>query len=257
MLKVLLCALLLTGASVVHAEDLVIRGPDGIRLHAILDLPPGEGRFPAMVLAPGQGYHMALPALETTASALANQGVAVFRFNWGYFSSEPRGQPSPDLSKELQELQAVLEAARSHPRVSAEHLSVGGKSLGSVVAWRALAANRNLRSGLFLTPICSRLTKGETVPRSEAAENYRGFESEQRPTLWVSGDRDPLCSPTVLYGFAATGAKAARVAVVGGDHSYEDRQLSQSAAQAARNRNLSAVSAVAAAFVAETSSIRP
>lgn len=257
MLKVFISVLLITGVSVVQAEELVVQGPDGVRLHAIVDLPHGEGRHPAMVLAPGQGYHMTLPALEATAKALTSQGIAVFRFNWAYFSSDPRGQPSPDLSKELRDLQAVLETARVHPRVSAQHLSVGGKSLGSVVAWRALAANKDLRSGLFLTPICSRLAKGETVPRSEAMVNYPGFDAEQRPTLWVSGDRDPLCSPTALYGFAATGAKAARVAVVGGDHSYEDKQLPQAAAEAARHRNLSAVSAVAAAFVAETSTIRP
>jgi predicted alpha/beta-hydrolase family hydrolase len=248
--------LVLTGSNV-RAESTFVPSPDGGRLPVLIDLPRGDGKFPAIVLAPGQGYHMTLPAMAATARALTEQGVAVFRFNWAYFSTEPKGQPSPDLSRELQDLQAVLNAARAHPRVSAQQLSVGGKSLGSVVAWRAMVSDKQIRSGLFLTPICSRLSKGESVPKSEARENYPGFEADQRPTLWVSGDQDPLCSPTVLYGFAATGPKTARVAIVGGDHGYEDRTLPSGAAEAVRRRNLDAVSAVAAAFVAESTHQRP
>lgn len=248
-------ALALLVAQIARAQDLTVVNADGDRLSVIVDLPAGGGRVPAIVLAPGQGYHMALPALEQTARSLAAHGVAVFRFNWAYFTAQPVGRPSADLSREVGDLQAVVAAARAHPRVAAENLSVGGKSLGSIVAWRVLAADPGLRSGLFLTPICSRVPKGESVPRSEASVNYPGFAAERRPTLWIAGDQDPLCAPGMLYAFASTGAPAARVAIVGGDHGYENRALPPAAAATALKGNLSAVSVLSATFVAEAASM--
>lgn len=239
------------------AENLSVVNAQGSRLSVIADFPTGEGTFPAIVLAPGQGYHMSLPALEATARSLTEQGIAVFRFNWAYFTAEPRGRPSDDLYRELQDIRAVLAAARKHPKVIAGNLSVGGKSLGSLVAWRALSADPQLRSALLLTPVCSHVPKGESQPRPEAKENYPGFATERRPTLLISGDRDPLCASAVLYGFAGTSPGAARVAIVGGDHSFENRALPAGAAEAARKRSLAAVTALAASFVAEVSSTPP
>lgn len=235
-----------------RAEELSAIGGSGARLHIEAEFPAGDGPHPALVLAPGQGYHLALPAMASTARALVAQGIAVFRFDWAYFSAEPRGTPSDDLARELQDLQAVLALARRHPRVAAARLSVGGKSLGSLVAWNAFRADPQLRSVLLLTPLCSRVPEGQTLPRPELVENYPGFEAERRPSLWIAGDRDPRCAPTVLYGFAARSTGAARVALVGGDHGYEDRTLPAAAAEAALKRNLAAVSALAAGFVAET-----
>ena len=237
-----------------QAENLSVLTPRGAHLAVVADFPAGPGPHPAIVLAPGQGYPMNLPALAETAHALVAHGVAVFRFNWAYYDAVPRGQPAADLSSELEDLQSVLVAARSHPRVASKVLSVGGKSLGSVVAWRALVADPGLRSGLFLTPICSRLRKGESEPQAVARENYPGFEAERRATLIVSGRRDPLCAAPVLYRFAATSTGDARVAIVGGDHSFEDQALPAAAAEAARARNMEAVAALAAGFVAEMSS---
>lgn len=129
----------------------------GAKVEAVVDFPSGPGPFPAVVLAPGQAYHMALPALVQTARRLVDQGVAVYRLNWAYFTRTPKGGgPSDDLSHELEDLSAVLEVARAEPRVDRAKLSVGGKSLGSIVAWRAFSADKSLRSGLFLTPVCSR-----------------------------------------------------------------------------------------------------
>lgn len=244
----LLTFLLLPGLC--GAEELSIPGPNGGRLAVIADFPVGKGPFPAIVLAPGMGYHMKLPVLAETAKALAAHGVAVFRFNWSYFTAKPEGQPSQDLSKEIQDLQAVLAAARRHPKVASQNVSVGGKSLGSLVAWRAFAADPSLRSGLFLTPLCGMVLKGEAVP-AEARKNYPGFETERRPTLFVAGSSDPLCAAPALYQFAASGPGVARVAIVEGDHGYEEPGLPPPAAEAARKRNIAAVAALAAAFVSD------
>lgn len=240
-----------------QAEDLTVINPDGLHLSAKVDFPSGAGPFPAIVLAPGQGYHMNLPALEGATRSLTEQGIAVFRFNWAYFTAQPKGQPSADLSKELKDLQAVLSIARKHPKVQAQNLSVGGKSLGSMVAWQAFAADLSLRSALLLTPVCSSVPKGETVARSEMQENYPAFGSQRRPTLSISGDKDPLCAPNILYRTAAASTGAARVAIVGGDHSYENRALPPPAADATRTRNIAAVATLAASFVAEMANTAP
>jgi predicted alpha/beta-hydrolase family hydrolase len=237
-----------------RAEDMVATTSAGTRISVTADFPPGDGPHPGLVLAPGTGYHMSLPAMEATARALNEQGVAVFRFNWSYFTAQPKGQPSEDLSKELQDIQAVLSAARKHPKSLANNFSIGGKSLGSIVAWRTFIADPSLRSGLFLTPVCSRVPKGELLPNPVAQQNYPGLDTERRPVLFILGDKDTLCATAVLYKFAGANAEIARVAIVGGDHGYEDKALPPAAGDAARSRNIAAVAVLAASFVAELSS---
>ena len=239
------------------AENFAVSKADGTPLSVVANFPSGAGPYPALVLASGQGYHMTLPAMEAVATALSEQGIAVFRFNWAYFTAQPKGAPSDDFTKEIEDFQAVLAAVRKHPKVLSKNISVGGKSLGSMVSWKLFTADSQLRSLLLLTPVCSRVPKGETQPRTEAKENYPGFEKETRPILLVSGDKDSLCAPSVLYGFAATRGLNARVAVVGGDHSYENRALSPALADVALKRNLLAVSALAVGFVVEFSSEKP
>jgi predicted alpha/beta-hydrolase family hydrolase len=257
-LKLLICITSLFLASqAARADGLTVIGSDGAQLSIVADFPAGEGKYPTIVLAPGQGYHMALPAMEAVARSFNEQGIAVFRFNWAYFTRVPKGQPSNDLSTELQDLRAVLEVARKHPKVDTKNLSVGGKSLGSLVAWRALATDSQLRSALLLTPICSRLQKGETEPRSEALQNYPSVDSERRPTLWISGNSDPLCTSSILYRLAETSKGSARVAIVAGDHSFENHSLSTTDALPAHTKNLAAVSLLSANFIAEISRTIP
>lgn len=234
------------------AEELSIPSAHGATVSVIAEIPDGPGPHPALVLAPGQGYHMRFPALEETAKVLVRSGVAVFRFDWAYFTAEPRGRPSKDLEKELQDMQAVISAARHHSKVDPHRVAVGGKSLGSVVAWRAFAADTRLRSALLLTPICSRIADGQSAARSEAEANYPGLSRQARPVLLISGDQDPLCATTVLLQFAAAGSTNTRVAIVGGDHGFESRSANPSVAEAERSRRLAAVAAVAASFVPET-----
>ena len=247
----MLCAL---PSPALAADALTVTTPRGATLQVVADLPAGAGPFPAIVLAPGQGYHMALPAMEQTARRLVVQGIAVYRFNWAYFSDKVKGgSPSDDLSKELEDLRTVLAVARAEPRVNPSQLSVGGKSLGSLVAWRAFAADPSLRSGLFLTPVCSHVPKGQTSMVEVADENYPHVAKEHRPMAFIAGDRDPLCAPAVLYRFAAKAGTTARVAVVGGDHGFGHHTLTGDAAAQAESRNVAAVARLAADFVADVS----
>lgn len=235
-----------------HSATFTVTTQRGATVEVNAEFPRGSGPFPAIVLAPGEGYHMARPAMEQTAKSLVAHGVAVYRFNWAYFTATPKpGSPSEDLTQELQDLNAVLAIAEAEPRVARGKLSVGGKSLGSIVAWRALAGNRSLQAGLFLTPVCSHVPKGESVPLVVADENYPGAAEETRPLLFISGDRDPLCALPVLYRFAANAGGATRVSIVGGNHSFEAPTLMGDAASEAQARNLRSVAQIAASFLAE------
>lgn len=233
------------------AQPVTLDTARGAPVQALVQVPPGAGPFPAIVLAPGQGYHMALPALEQTAQRLLTQGFAVVRFNWAYFTAQPKpGAPSKDLADELQDLRTVLAAAKADPRIRVDAIAVGGKSLGSVVAWRALAQDPSLRAGLFLTPVCSRIAPGQAAPTPLGEQNYPGLRAEARPLLFVLGDRDPLCDPAVMYRMAAESAGPARVAVVGGDHSFEQPADPADRAEEMRRHNLAAVAELAASFLA-------
>jgi len=254
LVQVVLALGLVTSAVDLRAEALTLTTPRGAVVEVIAELPPGPGPFPAVVLAPGQGYHMNLPAIEQPAKRLLSQGVAVYRFNWAYFSRTTKGgSPSQDLSSEIEDLATVIARARAEPRVDQRKVSVGGKSLGSVVAWRVLTNDKSLRSGLFLTPICSTLDKGVAQPVSVADENYPGIGTEQRRVSFIAGDRDPLCSPGVLYRFAASSPSPTRVAVVGGDHGFGNRVLEGALAEASLARNIEAVSVLVTNFILDAS----
>lgn len=246
-LAALLCMAALPGL----ADPLGIATPRGARVEAIADFPAGPGPFPAVVLAPGQAYPMDMPALAQPARRLVELGIAVYRFDWAYSTRTPRGEPSADLSLELEDLAAVVAAARADPRVDRGKLAVGGKSLGSLVAWRAFSADQSLMGGLFLTPLCSRAAPGQPTPAPVAERNYPGFSAERRPMAFILGDHDPLCNPSVLYRFAAHAAGPVRIAVTGGDHLFENRLLQGAAADRARERNIQAVARFAAGFIAD------
>jgi predicted alpha/beta-hydrolase family hydrolase len=244
-------ALMLAGA--VAAQPQVVTTSSGNRIQVQFDFPPGNGPFPAIVLAPGQGYHMQLPALEQTARAIVGQDIAVFRFNWAYYTLTPQGTPSADLSDEVDDFMAILLIARADPRVDKNKVSVGGKSLGSVVAWRVFSSDPTLVGALLMTPVCSRLPGGEPPPLAILDQTYPGFQRERRPVSLIVGDADPLCATSILYASAANHRGALRVNVVGGDHSFENRSLPAPVADEARRRNIDAVAALAAGFVGDAS----
>lgn len=237
----LIFALLVCSSTVAAVEANHVLTPRGKSISVIAEFPTGVGPFPTVVIAPGQGYHMTLPAMERTAKSLIENGIAVFRFNWAYFSATPRGIPSGDLSLEIEDMSAVVAAVKSDPRVRKDSVWASGKSLGSVVAWRVLAADKSLRGGAFLTPVCSRASDSKSAPVSVAEENYPGLKSESRAMVFVLGDKDPLCSPPLLYSFLANASSKTRVGVVGGDHGFEIKTRVGAAANTALERNLKVV----------------
>lgn len=203
----------------------------------LIDMPRGPGPHPAVVLAPGVSYHLRMPLMERLAQVLPEHGIAVFRFNWRYLDAEPKGEPSDDLSVEQSELAAVIALARTDARVRPDRLVVAGKSMGSVVATQVFAADPSLAGAILLTPLISRPEPGDASPTSTADQHHGSLQSEQRPSLLISGDRDPYCDTRLLHRFAAAATPAMRVSVVTGDHGFAVPGLAGDAALAARDRS--------------------
>jgi acetyl esterase/lipase len=235
--------LLLTAAPPVE-RPVRLDTPRGETIEVIEQRPPGRGPFPAVVLAPGTNYAMRLPALERVARALVSEGVAVFRFDWAYWvRSGAQGHPSADRAAEVEDFATVVAHARKATCVDPARILVGGKSLGSIIAWRVLRADPAVKGALLLTPVCSPKPTGPKLPDA----NYPDVANEARPTAWILGEADPVCTTSVLYGYLA-GAKRARVAVVRGDHGFVD-DLSASALQTPEtDRTLSLVAQTSTDF---------
>lgn len=244
-----LLAASVTAAPAWAAEPGRLETPRGAHLAVRADFPPGPGPFPTLVLAPGAGYHMDLPVLAETAAQLLARGFAVWRFNWAYFTADPAGgRPSDELTHEREDLLAVLDRALADPRVARERVFVGGKSMGSVVAWSVLRERPAVRGAVLLTPVCGRVVAG--VPVAEFDQNYPGVADERRPLLLVSGDQDPLCAPSVLYRLAALPSGPVRVAVLDGNHGLEAPAGSVDEREAARRHNAALAATLVADFVA-------
>ncbi|MHB8838332.1 MAG: alpha/beta family hydrolase [Gemmatimonadaceae bacterium] len=236
------------------AQSLTVDTPRGVQLEAIANFPAGNGPFPVVILGPGAEYPMNAPVLLEVARQLVERGVGVYRFNWGYVTADPKGgRASQNLVREVEDMAAVVAQARRDPRVEPDRVFVGGKSLGSMVAWRVLAADARLRGGLLLTPVCSRAKDGAIA--SQAEQNYPGIATERRPLSFIAGEQDPLCSAPVLYRFAAAAAGPARVAIVSGNHVFEDPRLAGDARAADLQRTVGIVGELAADFVARN--LRP
>lgn len=242
---------LATGPTDSHTlcQTLKIGTPRGAIVDVLLDLPAGNGPFPAIVLGPGGDYAMVRPALAQAARQLVARGIAVFRFNWAYYTQEA-GHPSQDLALEVEDMAAVLSRARADPRIAGDKLFVGGKSLGSLVAWRLLQSNKDLRAAVMLTPICSSITEESSAPTPTGDARYPGAAAELRPLAFILGEQDPFCAVPLLYRFAAGTGSTSRVAVIAGDHSFEIPGLTASAATESTLRNTSLAGMFAADFIA-------
>ena len=187
---------------------------------------------------------MRLPILEQLARKLVQRGIAVYRFNWAYFVADPKqGKSSEDRLAEIEDMQTVLALARRHPRTRQDAVFVGGKSLGSIIAWRVFRSDPSLVGALLLTPVCH--------DKQPPEETYADLVEEQRPTQWILGDHDPACEVRSLYRFLAGAPRVHKVAVVSGDHAFELDPTAQSQLSRTTRQTLELVSALSVDFLAK------
>lgn len=213
----ILILLLLTPAWATPAwagpETKTLDAPRGAKVPLAIHFPAegapfkdAQGKRPALLIAPGQGYHMGLPLIAGLAEEAAQAGLVTARFDWAYTAA--KGRPAPDLASELEDMETALKALLADPRVDPQRVFIAGKSLGTLVAYRVFRAHPKLKGLFLLTP----------VARGGVAVNYPKLEETKRPILMTLGNRDPLCSlPTLYAALAKTKGNVATV-VVAGDH---------------------------------------
>lgn len=209
---------------------------EGTVLQAEIGRPKGkvQGKLPAVVIAPGQGYHMDLPLTRGLFDAAVAAGFVAARFNWRYMAKKA-GEPAEDLGAEVADMQAVLDQVKRDPRVDPARVVVAGKSLGSMVAYRVLVKNPDVRGALLLTPIFR--------TKESVARDYPGLAGLDRPVAFLVGDQDAgNCQLPLLYQeLAGVKAPLAKAIVVAGNHSLEVAPRGD----AANQPNLDAATAIA------------
>jgi predicted alpha/beta-hydrolase family hydrolase len=254
-------AWLVAGPVLAEPVGRLVSTPRGAPIEVIVTWPDparhGPGPYPALVLSSGGGYHQRLPLQVAVAQGLAAQGVAVLRFDWAYrVRHGAQGQASAGLLDEEEDFATALAHARADPRIDARRIAVGGKSQGTMLAWRWFARDASLRALVQLTPLCSRPAEDGKPVRPVAEARYPGFvesmRASGRPVLFVLGDRDPGCLLEHLRPFAAPLGEQAHLAEVGGDHSLAHPQLPPPEADAALQGSIAAAVRAVHSFLAET-----
>lgn len=207
----LVAASLFAGAPGHAADAALVRTPRGAAIRVIVQAPGGQGPFPAVVLAPGTGS-LRQRINDVVADALQNEGFVVYRFDWAYYVRDSAAAPSDtNRAPEIEDLETVVALAKADQRVDPSRILVGGKSRGTIIAWRVLRRDPSLTAILQLTPVC---TKAGFTP----AQLYPDIAQEPRPSLWLAGDQDPACKSPTLYQFLSSAADTARIDILRGDH---------------------------------------
>lgn len=144
-----------------------------------------------IVLAHGAGAPMDSPFMDKTAGLLADRGLQVVRFEFGYMAGRRTGgkkRPAPKAELLLPEYVAAVEKVAASSR-RGRRLVIGGKSMGGRVA--SMVADdlrgRGLANGLVCLgyPFLA-MGKPDAAPRIEHLRALRC------PALIVQGERDPF-----------------------------------------------------------------
>jgi pimeloyl-ACP methyl ester carboxylesterase len=185
-------------------------------LEAILGKPDGNGPFPALIMAPGQGYPMERSIFLKLANIFRNEGFITLQFNWRFFTNKT--SISEDFTDEILELKTCLAYLRSFPDVKKHQIFVIGKSLGALVGIELAATCPDFRS-LVLISVALHPPMGpyEFHPKIEKLREIKV------PVYIFSGEKDPICKPEMLKKLVATMPFEVPVMIVPGDHQFKGK----------------------------------
>jgi predicted alpha/beta-hydrolase family hydrolase len=190
-----------------------------------------------LVLGHGAGAGMRHPFLDAVAAALAERGVASFRYEFPYMAAGRRRPDAPAL------LEATVRDAVAAARAAAPRLPLlaGGKSMGGRMTSQAQAHAPlpGVRGLVFL---------GFPLHRPDDASDRRAehLAAVEVPMLFLQGTRDELAELGRMRRVtAALGARAALHVVEGADHGFAVLKRSGRSAAEVLDELADAVSAFA------------
>lgn len=147
-----------------------------------------DGDGPALVLAHGAGAAMDARGMTALAVRIADRGIRVVRFEFGYMAARRDGvrRPPPRADTLLGEYRAVIAEVGGRP-------VIGGRSMGGRVA--SMIAEDDAVAGL----VC--LSYPWHPPTRPDQPRIAHLEHLATPALIVQGTRDPFGTPEEVAGY--------------------------------------------------------
>ena len=179
----------------------------GDGLHGILN---GKGKRGAAIITHGAGKGMDAPLLEKTAIELAELGFVVLRFNFGYLGNKPA--PSKDGKKERPELVKAIDYMTKYGNPI-----LIGKSFGARVNSYVAAERQDIRALVYYgLPI-------HGMAKNAKPRDFSHLSDIDAPMLFITGDRDRLCSKDHLKKVQKLVRSDYDSQFVPGDHSFKPK----------------------------------
>lgn len=174
------------------------------------------GSSAVLLLAHGAGAAMDSTGMTAIASRIADRGVTVARFEFGYMAARRTGlrPPPPRAETLVDEYRAAVEAVGD-----ARPLVIGGKSMGGRVA--SMAADALFAEGRIRGLVCL----GYPFHPPERPEQLRTAHLIDlvTPTLICQGTRDPFGTSDEVPGYGLSSAIRVRW-FEDGDHDLRPRK---------------------------------
>jgi predicted alpha/beta-hydrolase family hydrolase len=175
------------------APDFLITGPAGAKAAATL------------LLAHGAGGAMDSPSMNAAAAALADAGLRVARFEFGYMAARRQGtrKPPPKAETLQPEYVAAVAALRRAETMPKGHkLIIGGKSMGGRVA--SMVADALHAEGEIAGLLCLGYPfHPPDKPQQLRTAHLKGLRT---PALIVQGTRDPFGTRAEVAGYRLSDA---------------------------------------------------
>ena len=183
-----------------------------------------QDRAGVVILAGGQSCESSSDLFETLRNETLAAGFNFVQFNWGYCALGESAAPSAFLLDEIDDLSSVFQFVKSDARFRSDQISLLGKSLGSIVAYRVFARIPEARGLGLLTPVCSVQNPSARLGRFAGSDvgvrNYPDLDSQTRP-IWIgTGRNDKACLIPELYQLISHTQGNVSTMVVAGDHSF-------------------------------------
>ena len=187
----------------------------GTRVTALINLAAKAVRLGAtLILGHGAGADQMSSFMRLFADGLARRGFDVMTFNFVY-KEQRRG--APDQKAKLEACyQAVIQAARAHPKLKANRLLIGGKSMGGRIASQVAAAGAGDLAGLVFL--------GYPLHPPGKPEQLRAahLKDVRVPMLFVQGSRDAFGTGDEIRSVIKESKLQATLYLIdGGDHSFK------------------------------------
>ncbi|HXH17535.1 MAG TPA: alpha/beta family hydrolase [Chitinophagales bacterium] len=177
---------------------------------AILTKP--DNAFSILVLAHGAGAGMRHPFMEKVAHFLADERIAVFRFNFPYIEKQKKYPDPPAIA--MKTVQSAVTAAQNYSK--GLPLFAGGKSFGGRMTSQAAATG-------MLEAVKGIVFWGFPLhaPGKPSKERAVHLYEVKLPMLFLQGTHDTLADISLMRELGnQLGSKATLHEVEGGDHSF-------------------------------------